>query len=118
MKGLPAQTATHEHILYLCLQVRRGSSSVWVFFLHDTGSPYTYLSPSTMEALGFSDNLPTSATVYIHGRPHEVTPSPQDKHFADLNLLGGDYLYKVNATVELNYDMLTVTMRLAGAVQS
>lgn len=56
-------------------------------------------------------------TVYVHGRPHEVTPSPQDKHFADLNLLGGDYLYKVNATVELNYDMLTVTMQLPGAMQ-
>ena len=49
--------------------------SVNVIFLLDTGSPYTFISQSTYEALGYSESLPTAAQLRVHGANITVKPS-------------------------------------------
>ncbi|KAG0640300.1 hypothetical protein HOY80DRAFT_885020 [Tuber brumale] len=65
----------------------------WVFFLVDSGSPKTYLSVQTCELFGIPairEGLPTPLT--IAGRQHSALRVPKYSHFADLDILGMDFL--------------------------
>lgn len=82
--------------------------AVNVIFLIDTGSPYSFLSPEAMEALvGQSgSNIPDQMDVLIHStKTTACEVSPQDKHFADVNVLGMDFLYKNGLGLKLNVDI-------------
>ena len=64
-------------------------------FMIDTGSPYTFLSHTAMAALigGAGANVPVALRLDVHGARSMVCYlSPRDKHFADINLLGTDFL--------------------------
>ena len=65
-----------------------------VVFMVDTGSPYTFLSKTAMAAMvGSNANIPPILKLEIQGDNAIVCHlSPPDKHFADVNLLGTDYL--------------------------
>ena len=65
-----------------------------VFFMVDTGSPYTFISKTTMEAMVRPDSsIPSMIKLEIQGETSMICYlSPPDKHFADVNLLGMDFL--------------------------
>ncbi|KAF2187162.1 hypothetical protein K469DRAFT_749516 [Zopfia rhizophila CBS 207.26] len=71
--------------------VSTSKSARWVFFLVDSGSPLTYISSHTADALGILKN---NTPVRIAGYDHTVSISPGISHFAPLNLLGSDFYGK------------------------
>ena len=84
-----------------------------IIFMIDTGSPVTYLSQQAIQAL-VADPLviiPKSLIVRIHdGTVMICHVSPQDKHFADVNVLGMDYLSSSQLSINLNYKEKTVEL--------
>lgn len=70
--------------------------SINIIFLIDTGSPVTYLCREAMESLiGKDSHLPQALYVEIHSeKAIEVHLSPKGSHFADVNVLGMDFLAK------------------------
>jgi hypothetical protein len=101
---------------------RRGSNAqaVNVIFLIDTGSPVSYLSEKAMEALiggnhPGSHHLPPQLPVMVHSK--EVIKcylSPRDKHFADVNVLGMDFLIVNRLTFKVNCRSNVCTLEVAG----
>lgn len=70
--------------------VRNGDQACWVIFIVVTGAPATYLSPRVIDALNLSKDGPTSA--HIAGYKHPVQMSPSNSDFADINIIGADFL--------------------------
>lgn len=97
----------------LQLTVKRRGQARSVLFLLDTGSPFTYVNPSTLYALGFKDSLPLSFQAEIHGQKMTVYCSPQTSHFKDINLLGCDFLRATQSDLRINYKTLTATLAKA-----
>ena len=67
-----------------------------IFFLVDTGSPFSFVCTKAMEALcgGNKGNpIPNSVDAeLLTGYPLEFHVSPNDSHFSDINILGGSAL--------------------------
>ena len=93
----------------LLVRLRRAPEFRNVVFMLDTGSPYTFLSRSAMEALvGPGVNVPAALKLEIHGAQAMVAyMSPPDKHFADINLLGVDFLEMKGAQIQTNWAQKT-----------
>jgi hypothetical protein len=94
----------------LLVRRRRASEYMNVVFMVDTGSPYTFLSRSAMEAVTGpgADNLPAALRLEIHGNQSMVCyMSPPDKHFADINLLGTDFLELNGAQIHVDWAQRT-----------
>lgn len=94
----------------LLVRRRRAREYRNVVFMVDTGSPYTFLSRSAMEAVTGSgaDNLPAALKLEIHGNQSMVCyMSPPDKHFADINLLGTDFLELNGAQIHVDWAQRT-----------
>lgn len=91
--------------IFVALTVRKKTSKidkcVWVLFLLDTGSPYTYLMPDTYEQIGFSDAIPAITQVSINGVSLSVSPS--HGHFHNINLLGQNFMKAAQLDVQLDY---------------
>jgi hypothetical protein len=83
-----------------------------VVFLVDTGSPMTYISHQAMRALinAPDSNLPKSLMVNIHGTVTQCHLSPKDKHFADVNVIGMDYLVSRQLSLKMNYNEKVVVL--------
>ena len=94
--------------IFFGLVVTTKKASVNVLFLMDTGSPSTYLRQDTLEALGFSESIPSNANVKIHGTTVQVYHSRG--HFENVNLLGQDYLRVAQLRALLNYAELTAVL--------
>lgn len=88
--------------LMVNLLCKRKSAAAWVntIFLVDTGSPYTYLAASAIDALtgNSANNICKTLNVLVHSESIcvECHPSPQDKHFKDVNVLGMEAMAKLN----------------------
>ncbi len=83
-----------------------GSLTVSVIFLVDTGSPKTFLSEcATEKIIGASvSNIVDNIYVLIHGnRTIKCGLSPHDRHFADVNVLGMDFLASNNLSLALDH---------------
>ena len=81
-----------------------------IVFMVDTGSPYTFLSHIALEALIGSDsrNIPAAVRLEIHGTQSMVCyMSPRDKHFADINLLGTDFLEMKGIQMQMDWKQKT-----------
>lgn len=89
------------------LIVKRRNMARRVFFLLDTDSPFTFLSPSTLQALGFNDSLPESFQASVHGQQMTLYCSPQTSHFSDINMLGSDFLSREQCQLCVDYRLLT-----------
>lgn len=76
------------------LVVSLGRRSKNVIFILDTGSPCTYLSTSPLHALGCTDVVPVSLDAEVHGHCIAVNPSPATSHFADVNVLGMNFIFE------------------------
>jgi hypothetical protein len=89
-----------------CRRRETNTSAINVIFLIDTGSPASYLSAKAMEALigNPGSRLPRQLPVRIHTKTViECHLSPLDKHFADVNVLGADFLVENGLTLKANY---------------
>src|SRR5690242_2645625 len=98
----------HNYRPFVCMQVRRKLVSKNVFFLVDTGSPHTYLSITTINALGMKDAIPDNFSAEVHGVKVNVNMSPLDSHYRDINVLGSDSLSRHKAFLEVDYVKLEV----------
>jgi hypothetical protein len=89
----------------VCRRRGRNTQAINVIFLIDTGSPISYLSEKAMNALigNPGSHLPEQLQVLVHSK--EVIKcylSPRDKHFADVNVLGIDFLVANRLTLKVN----------------
>jgi hypothetical protein len=87
-------------------QTKSNSPTRNIIFLIDTGSPVTYLCQEAMESLiGKDSNLPQTLFVKIHSEKAIQTHiSPKDSHFADVNVLGMDFIVKNRVYPRLDFD--------------
>ncbi len=89
----------------VCRRRGRNTQAINVIFLIDTGSPISYLSEKAMNALigNSGSHIPEQLQVLVHS--NEVIKcylSPRDKHFADVNVLGMDFLVANRLTLKAN----------------
>lgn len=96
------------------LLVRRKNTAQFrnVVFMVDTGSPYTFISKTAMEAIvGSSANIPSIIKLEIQGYQSMICYlSPPDKHFADVNLLGMDFLELKGAHIVTDWPQKTFVL--------
>ena len=74
----------------------------YVFFLVDTGSPKTFVSEHVFRSFGQEAEDKTS--IFLNGHEIVVFLSPLDSHFADVNVLGADFLRLIKATIVVSYE--------------
>lgn len=86
----------HKRQPVLSCVVRSGDQACWVIFVVVTSPPATYISPDVSDALNLRKDCPTAA--HIAGYKHPVQTSPSKSDFADINIIGVDFLdaYKVS----------------------
>ena len=95
--------------VFVPLTVRHsGGEPVRVIFLIDTGAPCTFLREDTLRALGFVDGAPN---VFINGI--KISVSVAHGHFASVDLLGADFLFRARATVGVDYAALECVISVA-----
>jgi hypothetical protein len=96
------------------LSVRRKNTKHFknVVFMVDTGSPYTFLSLTAMKAMvGPGENIPSIMKLEIQGKASVICYlSPSDKHFADVNLLGMDFLEMSRSNLITDWQKKTFVM--------
>jgi hypothetical protein len=100
-----------NHRLMVNLVCRRSSknpvSAINVIFLVDTGSPQTYLSAAAYEALigpGKESIIPETMRVQIQVEEVLLTCiSPKGSHFANVNVLGMDFLAKQRLSIVTDF---------------
>ncbi|KAJ3025494.1 UNVERIFIED_CONTAM: hypothetical protein HDU68_007089 [Siphonaria sp. JEL0065] len=106
-----------NHRLMVSLVCRRQTTkqapAVNIIFLIDTGSPVTYLCHEAMEALiGKDSHLPQALYVEIHNeKAIEAHLSPKGSHFADVNVLGMDFLADNRVFPVPNWDEKTFILQ-------
>lgn len=89
----------------------RKEKLVNVFCIVDISSPYTYISPATIHALGVEDGFNSrSVKAVIHGLPMYAYVSPRDKHFPDVNLIGSNFLRRANTQLAIDYSQDSVEL--------
>ena len=86
--------------VFVPLVLKLKSTSKNVHFLYDTGSKCSYLRKETFEAFG-CENIPSTATVTIHGVKTEVYLS--HGRFENVNIIGQDYFDDAKLSVAVNY---------------
>lgn len=77
-----------------------------VIFLVDTGSPSTYLSLNAMKSIlpPKPENIPEIIRGYIHNKLHiNINLSPQQSHFADINVIGTDFMYDHDLDLQVQW---------------
>ncbi len=91
----------------VCRREGKNAKPINIVFLVDTGSPFSYLSEKAVDALigKTESNLVQAMDVLLHSdKPILCHLSPNDKHFADVNVLGMDFIYKNGISLHLNCD--------------
>jgi len=106
----------HRRFMINLLVRRRASVDLQyrnVVFMVDTGSPYTFLSTAAMSALvGAGNNVPSMMRLEIHGNQSLVCHlSPPDKHFAEINLLGTDWLEMKRVQLDVDWIQKSFVMK-------
>ena len=74
---------------------------IHVLFLVNTTAPITFLRKDTMEALGFTDFVPESANVCVHGQ--ELAVGLSHGNFAQVDLLGHDFFARLGGVMVIDY---------------
>ena len=100
-----------------CRRRGRNTQAINVIFLINTGSPASYLLAKAMEALigNTESHLPQQLPVMIQSLKNiECHISPCDKHFANANVLGANFLVKHGLTLKANYTSDIFTLMVEG----
>lgn len=75
-------------------------------FLVDTGGTATFVGKPTWDRLmeGFEDTGQTTIKGTLNGfRAQEMTLSPQDSHFSDIDLVGTTFLSQIDSDFHVSY---------------
>ena len=101
----------HHRVLAMAVLSAKGKS-VNAIMLVDTGSPYTFLTEETFNALGFNvEDTPTdNGMVMINGR--WLNTHLSRAHFVDLNILGSNFLQ--SCKLHVNYLKETAQITIKG----
>lgn len=108
--------ANSRPMVNLVVSSVRFKKRINVIFLVDTGSPCLYLCQQALEALGFTDNIPSTFGLVFNERTYQANMSPLMQKdgrkglFHDINLIGASFLSKSNATLIVNYNDDKVTL--------
>lgn len=94
--------------LFIALTVKKRDVCKNVIFLIDTGSPYTFLAKETFNCIGFEENIPNATNVSVNGIGISVAPS--HGHFANINLLGQNYMQAAGIQFSVNYKSRTLQL--------
>lgn len=106
-----------NHRIFVPLTVRHASRrAVNVLFLLDTGAPSSFLRHDTLAALGYIDSVPSTANVFIHGV--KVAVGVSHGHFANIDLLGQDFMVRVAAKLFVDYGDLSCSIQVAADAAS
>ena len=110
-----------NHRLMVSLVCRRRTTkpkqvpSVNIIFLIDTGSPVTYICQEAMEALiGKDSHLPQALYVKIHSEKAietHLSPKGKDSRFADVNVLGMDFIVENRVYPRLDFNEKTFILQ-------
>jgi hypothetical protein len=103
-----------NHRLLVTLPVSLGAIYINVHFIFDTGAPTTYIAKSVLNALFIEEWELFEKPVKVNGVRVQLTVSDttkfyqggdqfKDCHFKGLNVLGMDYVDRVNALLEVNF---------------
>jgi hypothetical protein len=89
--------------LLILLPVTVLRKTMMIPFLIDTGSPYTFLSTDAFSKYGLE--LPTDDKFMscLNGTDMRIHFSPEKSHFAEICVLGSDYLYKSSSKLTCFY---------------
>lgn len=79
----------------------------------DTSSPATFLSAAAASALGYTDTLPPTMFVSVQGVTVDARVSRE--HFADVCVIGHDYLLLARAQLTVNYVSKSVVIATGDA---
>jgi hypothetical protein len=110
--SFPAQGAilglNNRLMINLVCRKRGNTDAINVIFLINTGSSVSYLSEKAMRALSGNRNTESKVNQIMDVIVHSdcVTMfylSPPDKHFADVNVLGTDFLSHNKLSISINY---------------
>ena len=97
-----------QHRVFVSLPVRKRNKVLDVLFLYDTGSQGCHLRSDTFAALGYAENVPESAAVHING--FYIQSSLSVAHYANVNVLGQEFMRGNFAKVHLDFDKLEATI--------
>lgn len=97
-----------QHRVFVSLPVKKGNKVLDVLFLYDTGSQGCHLRSDTFAALGYAENVPKSAAVHING--FYIQASLSVAHYANVNVLGQEFMRGNFAKVHLDFDTLEATI--------
>jgi len=89
----------------VCRRRGRNTQAINFIFLINIGSPISYLSEKAMNTLigNPASHLPEQLQVSVHSKEAiKCYLSPRDKHFADVNVLGMDFLVANRLTLKVN----------------
>ena len=111
----------NRRILFTLPVAKKNGNAVNVHFIFDTGSPATYIAKSTLDALGVQEWQLGDAVMTVNGTKTLLTVSDSVKtpdgkpcHFVGLNLLGMDYLDRINGKLLVEMQMNTATILVDG----
>jgi len=106
--------ANHRVFVPLTVRHARGRGhAVNVLFLLDMGAPTTFLRRDTLSAVGYSDSVPSTANVYIQGV--KVAVAVSHGHFANVDLLGQDFMVRMAAKLTVDYADLSCSIEATAA---
>ena len=95
-------------------RANKAEVGVQVLFLLDTGSPATFMRKDTFAALDIDvDAQPMRITPTFHVQGQSLPVSVSHSHFANVDLLGQDYLKLMRGGVSINYVSSTLQLRVA-----
>ncbi|CAJ0574744.1 unnamed protein product, partial [Mesorhabditis spiculigera] len=97
-----------------CVRPNRPVLHVW--FLIDTGSPFTTLTVKTLERLigpGFTNH---QYDVYIQDREKKIRCHISRAHFSEVNVLGMDAIMKLKLTIKFDWKVSDDTFDLFGGI--
>jgi DNA-binding protein Fis len=103
----------HSRPMLSAVVHRSSSNKRNVTFLLDTGSPQTYITAEVIEAIGIQQQSLTGSPFKIKINNRVVLAAQSCNHFADVNLLGADFLSANECDVRLDYQnkKFTVVIR-------
>lgn len=103
VKEAPGIVYGPHNRVFVATVIKRGDRLRHVHFLVDTGSPFTYICNEALQSLGIEVLDPKNPVrVRINGMP--TTALQSHGHFADLNLLGTDFLMTFGCVLTADFD--------------
>jgi hypothetical protein len=105
-------------LITLPVESSKSTDSVMVHFIFDTGSPATFIAKSTLDALKLEEWQLGYTVMKVNGTRLDLSISDTTKgpdgrpcHFVGLNLLGMDFLERINASLLINMVDLSATIK-------